>query len=155
MNIFIFASATNNRIREELDELEPGEDNIYLLISKSRAEYFYDNYKSIHIIEFDKKYISYKFIKSAGIISDMPWDIIIVPSSLPNNIYSFGEVYALMTEMKYKRMIWKGSDGTIYEKNNNIVNRIKDGMYSLAAFSVYRIIVLFEHFNSFIHGYKW
>lgn len=149
MKLLIFMTANEQRMQKLLDEQKDNE--IYLVLPESKKGRMQGLFPGIHLIGTDKEYMDYDTLMQEDQIPHICYDEIWVPSSVENNIYNYAEVYALVCELKYRKIIWVSGSGKQVVKSHSVWQRIRE-MYEIGIFKVARTATNIE---TKVKGYKW
>lgn len=79
------------------------------------------------------------------------YDEIWVPSSAEDNLYGYAEVYAIVCELKYRKLIWVSGSGKQVVRLHSVWQGIRD-RYGICIFKIVRAATNIE---TKLKGYKW
>lgn len=155
MRILLFASATTERLLSELKVISGQQHECVMIVQEKRKSVFESQYSNVRYITTNSDYIDYKLMKNRGDIPKEAFDEIWVPSTFKDNIYDYGEIYAIALEIKAKKIVWKSAEGKCIEIEAGIKDKIKDSFYSAVAYTWYCFCKWYTRLQSKIMGYKW
>lgn len=107
MNILIFKTVNEERTRRLLYNTDTVKNTIYMVMPESEVGIYDGLGMSIHCIGTNKKYIDYKTVAEENKIPDIKFHEIWVLSPNYGNLYTYWEVYAVISELKYDRVFYK------------------------------------------------
>lgn len=155
MNILIFKTANESRMKLLMEGLDRKSNHIYLVLPEKDKRNYERKYENIRCIATGRDYIEYKTIMSEKRIPDIRYEQIWVPSSFKDNYYSFGEVYAVISELKYDTMVWVSGDGEKRTEKYSAIHKVKEMIWE----RLVRIIFAFAKVNyvidTNIKGIRW
>lgn len=132
MDILIFKTVNEERTKRLLNNIDTLNNNVYIIMPKSEIGIYNGLGLNIHCIGTDEKYISYTTLMKETRIPDIKFQEIWVLSPNYSNINTYGEVYAVISELKYSKVYYKvvneGGIITYDLKQENIFSRIYDLM---------------------------
>ncbi len=155
MNVLIFKTTNEKRLEEILKWLNKKENQIFLVLPHKGAEQYKRQYKAPILIETDMEYMDYHALKKENRIPNLCFDEVWVPSSFIDDFFSFGDIYAILTEIRYKKMIWIGSDNHKIIIKNDIQYKIKNRIYYFFSKKIFFIAKAGCTIYSVIKGYRW
>lgn len=148
--IIIFSTAAHEKVNSALKESDSENNKVYFVVPQSKCACYAQEYKNITYITTEREYMDYLTLMSEKRIPDIQYDEAWVPSSQQNNMYAFGDVYAVIDELNCKKTVWIASDGS-----RQIILRKSEGMKNL----LIKFIFWTERKKSFLitnlKGYKW
>lgn len=155
MNILIFKTTNGKRLDEILERMDRKKNRIFLVLPYDEAEIYRRKYKTITIIKTGKRYMDYCVLKKENGIPKVCFDEVWIPSSFTDDFFSFGDVYATLTELRYKKMIWIGADNHQITIKCSMLCKIRDAIYYIISQLIFFIAKTGCLINSIIKGYRW
>ncbi len=149
MKLLIFMTANEQRMRRLLNEQKSHE--IYLVLPESKKRSMKELYPNIHLIGTKKEYMDYPTLVKEDRIPHICYDEIWVPSSAEDNLYGYAEVYAIVCELKYRKLIWVSGSGKQVVRLHSVWQGIRD-RYGICIFKIVRAATNIE---TKLKGYKW
>lgn len=107
MNILIFKTVNEERTKKLLNNIDTLNNAVYMIMPKSEIDIYRELGLSVHYIGTNSKYIDYNTVIEEGQIPDILFHEIWVLSPSYSNIYTYGEAYALISELKYHKVYYK------------------------------------------------
>ena len=155
MNILIFKTANDKKMYTLLDQLAWDEHKVFLVLSHADEDAYKSKYEKLSTISTEKTYIEYSTILQEKKIPDLLYDEIWVPSSFESNYYGFGEVYAIISRLKYGALVWISGSGRRVIVQNTVGYRCKERLEAFLVKAVYITERVVERFSIRIRGCKW
>ena len=124
MNILIFKTVNEERTKQLLSSIDILNNTVYMVMPESEISIYSGLGLHIHCIGTKEKYIDYKTIMEEDRIPDIKFHEVWVLSPHLSNIYTYEEVYALISELKYCKVYYKaiGKDKIeTYDLKNEII----------------------------------
>lgn len=132
MNILIFKTVNEERTKALLDNADAFKHNVYIIMPESEIGIYKETWSNIHYIGTGGKYIDYNTLMKENRIPDIKFHEIWVPSPQISSIFTYGEAYAVISELKYSKVYYKvvnrGEIITYDLKQENIFSRLHDLM---------------------------
>lgn len=107
MDILIFKTVNEERTKRLLNNIDTLNNNVYVIMPESEISIYKGLRLNIHCIGTKGKYIDYRTIRGENRIPDIVFHEVWVPSPDLNSIYTYGEVYAIISELRYQRAYYK------------------------------------------------
>lgn len=128
MDILIFKTVNEERTKQLLNSIDTLNNNVYIIMPESEISIYRGLELHIHCIGTSEKYINYKTIMKEARVPDIKFQEIWVPSPYYSNINTYWEVYAIISELKYRRVYYK-----VIDKDKIIDYDLKEeGIFSCA-----------------------
>lgn len=107
MNILIFKTVNEERTKQLLDCVDVMKHEVYVVMPESKISIYKRLGLNIHCIGTEKEYIDYSAVMEEGRIPDIKFHEVWVPSPDFKNIYTYPEVYAVISELRYNKVYYK------------------------------------------------
>ncbi|MDE6845123.1 MAG: hypothetical protein K2J99_05075 [Lachnospiraceae bacterium] len=154
MNVLIFKTVNEERTKHLLGNIDTLNNNVYIVMPENETSIYNGLGLGIHCIGTKGKYIDYKTIMEENRIPDIKFHEIWVPSPDLNNIYTYWEVYAVISELRYCKAYYKvirKDEIVTYDLNKEIMfSRTHDLLVSV----VKTYITLLYWFEKKVKGCK-
>ncbi len=152
--ILLFGTANFQRIEKILNNISIDAE-VTFIASRHMLGALNGTYPFLTAIQTTKDHINYQEISRNKLLPRIHYHEVWVPSSLPDNYEAFGQVYALLTEVDYDRMIWIGSTGKLQITNNSVKARLRERAYYIVSSTVFSASWLLEKWSAKLKGYRW
>ncbi len=154
MDILIFKTVNEERTKRLLCSIDTLNNCVYMIMPESEISIYSESGLHIQCIGTKGKYIDYRTIKREGRIPDIRFDEVWVLSPDIDNIYTYSEIYAVISELRYRKVCYKvikKSEIVTCNLNQEIMfSRTHDLMVSV----VKRYMTLFYRIEKKIKGCK-
>lgn len=107
MNILIFKTVNEERTKQLLDCVDVMKHKVYVVMPESKISIYKGLGLNIHCIGTDEEYIDYSTVMEEEKIPDIKFHEVWVPSPDFKNIYTYPEIYAIISELKYDKAYYK------------------------------------------------
>lgn len=107
MNILIFKTVNEERTKRLLHHMDTQNHTVYMILPQDEVDVYSGLGLPVHCIGTNGKYIDYKSVMREGKIPDIKFHEIWVPSPSCRNLYTYWEVYAIISKLKYGKVYYK------------------------------------------------
>ncbi len=152
-DILVFYTADANTFDSVMKEKSKAENRIFLVSTKDRAEIANKKYRIEKSYITDMDHIDYyDYRQNLELMKFIRWNEIWLLSSGINNLYSFIDCLCIISELRFDKMYFRDSQGSIVEKTNKDYKfGLESGLKKIILFA-YR---LFNRINNMVLGYRW
>lgn len=126
MDILIFKTVNEERTKRLLNSIDTLNNRVYMIMPESEIGLYREEGLDIQYIGTDAKWIDYRTIMDEARIPDIMFHEVWVLSPDMNNIYTYPEVYAVISELRYRKICYK----VIKKKEIVTCNLNEDIMFS-------------------------
>ncbi|MCM1231278.1 MAG: hypothetical protein NC489_14250 [Ruminococcus flavefaciens] len=155
MNILVFKTVNLNRMKKLLEHIDVLNNDFYIVVPQDEISYFESFNTNIHYISTKKAYMNCDTLIKENKIPNIMFHEIWILSSSYDVRYSYKEVYATVSHLKYSKIVYAVINGEeiLYY---NIGKEIDfSGSYYLME-NIVRICVKLHYlYEKKIRGYKW
>ncbi len=147
MNSLIFAVAKNEVIEKTIREELKRKNTVYLFMTSNSSNNFEELFPEIMIIKTEGDRISYIVVKEENRIPKVFFNKVIIPSSKIKDIWNFGELFAIASDLKFNVIIWQDSKGNKKIIKNTINFRLQmlvERLLTVMMMSAARCVLFFE-----------
>ncbi len=155
MNILIFKTTGDQSFELLMRKIERTKDNYFIVLPKNLIKKFGKNSKRVRYIATELEYMDYITIMKENKIPKIKFDEIWVLSSAYDKLYSYTEIYAVISELSYRKICYKVIDKkeiqnfalkhSVFTTN---INKAVEGIVKLYTDLIYLYEIK-------IKGYKW
>ncbi len=124
MNILIFKTVNEERTKKLLHSIDTLTNHVYMVLPESEICIYSEPELNIQCIGTSGKYIKYETIIEEHRIPDLRFHEVWVLSSDPGNMYTYREVYTVISELKCRKILYKviNEDGILtYDLRKEII----------------------------------
>lgn len=155
MNILIFKTVNKERFSKILKNIYKSKNNYYILIPEADKGIYKSNRSNIYYISTDNAFMDYEILRMEKRIPNIKFHEIWVLSSSKDRIYTYTEVYALISELSYHKLIYKIiQENVIIDLDLNVEINFSAIYYNIVR-AVRAYTSLCSLFQKKIMGYKW
>lgn len=115
MDILIFKTVNEERFRTLLENFDVLHNTYYIVMPRKEIALYDKGEKNVYYIGTDLNYINYNMIVKENEIPMLKFDEIWVLSSSHDRYYSYNEVYAIISGLRYKGFVYKVISGKCIE----------------------------------------
>lgn len=154
MSILIFKTVNEERTKMLLKSAGALHADIYFILPESEISIYDQLWKNIHYIGTSKKYIDCDTLMLENKIPDIKYQEIWIPSPKIDSMYTYHEVYTVVSMLKYCKVYYK----VVNENNIETYDLKKDPLFSrthgLLVDAVKAYIVLLYWIEKKFKGYR-
>ena len=110
MNILIFKTEYEERTKKLLGSIDLGTNHVYMVLPESEVSIYNGHELNIYCIVTGEKYIKYETVKKENRIPKLMFHELWVPSPDFGNIYTYWEIYTVISELKCRKIYYKVID---------------------------------------------
>ncbi len=155
MNVLVFKTVNAERMNTLLNEIRLLQCQFYIIMPESEISIFINENTNIHYIGTNDAYMNYDTVMKENRIPNIMFHEIWILSFSREVLYSYTEVYRIISKLKYKRIIYKVINANkIMDYNIN-----QEIIFSKFYYLIVNIIKVWTRlmylFEKNIKGYKW